>query len=243
MAYYRIQMKISRAPERWCRLGGIIDNGQFGSRTVIIKFSIYFILLGVLFVSLWCPETLAKSKKTSSTPSESKAVIDPKRSADDDNSDKKAATDKKAAADSDADKGGSSDKDPAPASKVTKANKASKTADGDKDDDDDSPAQGRKSFSGNVSWYGIPFHGRKTASGEVFDMNKLSAAHLKLPLPSRALVEDPRSGNAVIVRVNDRGPYCKTRVMDLSREAGRKLGILSRGVGYADITVLEKKSK
>ncbi len=208
-----------------------------------IKFSIYFILVGVLCVLLTCPETFAKSKKTSSTGSESKAVIDPKRSANDENADKKIATDKKNVADSDADKVSPSDKDQGTVSKAPKASKPSKTAGGDKDDDDDSPAQGRKSFSGNVSWYGIPFHGRKTASGEVFDMNKLSAAHLKLPLPSRALVEDPRSGNAVIVRVNDRGPYCKTRVMDLSREAGRKLGILSRGVGYADITVLEKKSK
>lgn len=130
------------------------------------------------------------------------------------------------------------DKDSNKPSKPTKASSSRKTA-----DDDDGPLQTKgKSFSGNVSWYGIPFHGRKTASGEVFDMNKLSAAHLKLPLPSRALVEDPRSGNAVIVRVNDRGPYCKTRVMDLSREAGRRLGILSRGVGYADITILEKKA-
>lgn len=212
------------------------------------KFSIYVILFGVICVSLSCPETFAKSKSTSSTASESKAIIDPKRSADDDNADKKSATDKNTDADSDADNASTSDKAAAPASKATKttktkASKAGKTADADKEDDNDSPARGGKSFSGNVSWYGIPFHGRKTASGEVFDMNKLSAAHLKLPLPSRALVEDPRSGNAVIVRVNDRGPYCKTRVMDLSREAGRKLGILSRGVGYADITVLEKKSK
>lgn len=125
--------------------------------------------------------------------------------------------------------------------------KSSKAPDKDADSDKApayvAKASGGESFSGNVSWYGIPFHGKKTASGEIFDMNKLSAAHLKLPLPSRALVEDPRSGNAVIVRVNDRGPYCKTRVMDLSREAGRRLGILGRGVGYADITVLEKKVK
>lgn len=206
-------------------------------------------MFGAICVSLSCPETFAKSKSTSSTASESKAIIDAKRSADDDNADKKSATDKNTAADSDADNASTSDKAAASASKATKTNKTSKvskagkTADADKEDDNDSPARGGKSFSGNVSWYGIPFHGRKTASGEIFDMNKLSAAHLKLPLPSRALVEDPRSGNAVIVRVNDRGPYCKTRVMDLSREAGRKLGILSRGVGYADITVLEKKSK
>lgn len=98
---------------------------------------------------------------------------------------------------------------------------------------------GSRSFSGNASWYGIPFHGHKTASGEIFNMNKLSAAHLTLPLPSKALVEDPRTGNAVIVKVNDRGPYVKTRVMDLSREAARELGTLSRGVAFVDITVLD----
>jgi rare lipoprotein A len=98
---------------------------------------------------------------------------------------------------------------------------------------------GLRSFSGNVSWYGIPFHGHKTASGEIFDMYKLSAAHLSLHLPTRVLVEDPRTGNAVIVKVNDRGPYVKTRVMDLSREAARELGTLPRGVAFVDITVLE----
>lgn len=106
---------------------------------------------------------------------------------------------------------------------------------------DDQDADLKKSFSGNVSWYGIPFHGRKTASGEVFNMYKPSAAHLTLPLPTKALVEDPKTGNAVIVRVNDRGPYVKTRVMDLSREAARQLGTLSRGVAFVDITVLESK--
>ena len=99
------------------------------------------------------------------------------------------------------------------------------------------------SFSGNASWYGIPFHGKKTASGEIFDMYKCSAAHLHLPLPTKCLVEDPRSGNAVIVKVNDRGPYVKTRVMDLSREAARELGTLPRGVAYIDVTVLESKHK
>ncbi len=104
-------------------------------------------------------------------------------------------------------------------------------------------ANSKPSFSGNASWYGIPFHGRKTASGEIFNMYKLSAAHLTLPLPSKALVEDPRTGNAVIVKVNDRGPYCKTRVMDLSREAARELGTLSHGVSYVDITIIDGKKK
>ncbi len=96
----------------------------------------------------------------------------------------------------------------------------------------------QKSFSGNVSWYGIPFHGRKTASGEIFDMNKLTAAHLKLPFGTRVLVEDPKTGNTVIVKVNDRGPYVKTRVMDLAKEGARELGTLSRGVAFVDCLVL-----
>lgn len=95
-------------------------------------------------------------------------------------------------------------------------------------------------FSGNASWYGVPFHGRKTASGEIFDMYKCSAAHKSLPMVSRVLVEDPRTGNTVLVRVNDRGPFVKTRVMDLSREAARKLGTMSRGVYYIEATVLGK---
>lgn len=106
---------------------------------------------------------------------------------------------------------------------------------------DDSKISDRPvTFSGNASWYGIPFHGRKTANGEIFNMYRPSAAHLTLPLPTKALVEDPRSGNAVIVRVNDRGPYVKTRVMDLSREAARNLGTLSRGVAYIEVTILER---
>jgi len=97
---------------------------------------------------------------------------------------------------------------------------------------------GTKSFSGNVSWYGIPFNGRKTASGEIFDMNKLTAAHLKLPFGTRVLVEDPKTGNTVIVKVNDRGPYVKTRIMDLAKEGARQLGTLGRGVAYVDCLVL-----
>jgi rare lipoprotein A len=95
------------------------------------------------------------------------------------------------------------------------------------------------SFSGNVSWYGVPFHGRLTACGEVFNMNKCTCAHLKLPFHTMVLVEDPRNGKTVIVRVTDRGPYAKGRVMDLAREAARKLGTLSRGVAYVDCTVIK----
>lgn len=100
------------------------------------------------------------------------------------------------------------------------------------------PAEG-KSFSGKASWYGPGFNGRKTASGEVFDMNKCSAAHLKLPFFTKVQVEDPRTGNTVIVKVNDRGPYVKTRVMDMSKGAAVKLGTISRGVAFVDCLVLD----
>lgn len=96
-----------------------------------------------------------------------------------------------------------------------------------------------KAFSGNASWYGPGFHGKKTASGEIFDMNKYTAAHLKLPFATRVLVEDPRTGNTVIVKVNDRGPYVRSRIMDLSKGSAKKLGTLSHGVAYIDCLVLE----
>ncbi len=95
-------------------------------------------------------------------------------------------------------------------------------------------------FSGNVSWYGGQFHGRKTASGEIFDIKKCTAAHRKLPFGTKVLVENPRTGKSVIVKVNDRGPYAKGRVLDLSRGAAEKLGILLGGVAFVDCTVLGK---
>jgi len=95
-----------------------------------------------------------------------------------------------------------------------------------------------KGFSGNVSWYGPGFQGRKTASGEIFDMNKPTAAHLTLPLGTRVLVEDPKTGKSVIVKVNDRGPYVRTRVMDLTKEGGRRIDLLTRGVAYVNCLII-----
>jgi len=94
------------------------------------------------------------------------------------------------------------------------------------------------SFSGNISWYGPYFHGKKTASGEIFDMNKPTAAHLSLPFGTRVLVEDPRTGKTVIVKVNDRGPYVRSRVMDLAREGARRLGTLLDGVAFVDCLII-----
>jgi rare lipoprotein A len=102
-----------------------------------------------------------------------------------------------------------------------------------------SNAMSAKRFSGNVSWYGPQFHGRQTASGEIFDMNKLTAAHKTLPFGTRVLVENPRTGQSVVVKVNDRGPYAAGRVMDISREAARRVGILLGGVAFMNCLVLE----
>jgi rare lipoprotein A len=79
--------------------------------------------------------------------------------------------------------------------------------------------------TGLASWYGAPFHGRRTATGERYDMNAMTAAHKTMPLPSYALVRNPANGRQVVVKVNDRGPFVRGRVIDLSRAAARKLGI------------------
>ncbi|MBA3859872.1 MAG: septal ring lytic transglycosylase RlpA family lipoprotein [Cyanobacteria bacterium PR.3.49] len=128
------------------------------------------------------------------------------------------------------------------------ANAASsvKQAAGDDDDDDSKPVKAaakNKTFSGNVSWYGPGFDGRLTASGERFNMMKLTAAHLKLKFNTKVLVEDPRTGNTVIVRVNDRGPYHAKRVMDLSKGGAMKLGTISRGVSYVDCMIIDDDKK
>lgn len=84
---------------------------------------------------------------------------------------------------------------------------------------------------GTASWYGSDFHGRKTANGEVFDMHALTAAHPTLPMPSYAYVTNLSNGRTILVRINDRGPYVGDRMIDLSRESARSLGVLSKGTG------------
>lgn len=83
---------------------------------------------------------------------------------------------------------------------------------------------------GLASWYGEFHHGRQTASGEVFDMTQLTAAHRTLPLGTRLRVINLENGRIVRVRVNDRGPYVAGRVLDLSHEAARRLDMVERGV-------------
>jgi rare lipoprotein A len=83
---------------------------------------------------------------------------------------------------------------------------------------------------GEASWYGPGFHGRKTASGERFDQQKLTAAHMELPLGTKAVVTNLENGRSVEVEINDRGPYVPGRAIDLSKAAARELGMIEAGV-------------
>jgi rare lipoprotein A len=83
--------------------------------------------------------------------------------------------------------------------------------------------------TGLASFYGEDFHGRKTANGEIFDMWALSAAHPTLPMPSYAYVTNLTNGRTLLVRINDRGPYARGRLIDLSRASARLLGFEARG--------------
>jgi rare lipoprotein A len=79
--------------------------------------------------------------------------------------------------------------------------------------------------SGKASWYGPGFHGRRTASGERFNTNDLTAAHKTLPFGTKVKVTNTKTGQSVVVRINDRGPYAHGRVIDLSKASARSIGI------------------
>lgn len=92
------------------------------------------------------------------------------------------------------------------------------------------PRSGEREIErGVASWYGEPFHGRRTASGEVFNMNDLTAAHKTLPFGTRLRVRNLATGQEVAVRINDRGPHVKGRVIDLSRAAAASIGLIRSG--------------
>ena len=88
---------------------------------------------------------------------------------------------------------------------------------------------------GTASWYGPRFHGKKTANGEVFNQNKLTAAHRTLPLGATAEVTNVTNGKSVEVKINDRGPYVNGRVIDLSRAAAIRLGMKDAGLARVQI--------
>lgn len=96
---------------------------------------------------------------------------------------------------------------------------------------------------GTASWYGPDFHAKRTANGEKYDMNALTAAHRTLPLPSIVRVTNLENGRSLVVRVNDRGPYARNRVIDVSKKVAQLLGFLEQGTAKVRVEVLEKESK
>jgi rare lipoprotein A len=100
-----------------------------------------------------------------------------------------------------------------------------------------------KGFSetGIASWYGTKFHDVRTSSGERYDMYKMTAAHKTLPLPSYVRVTNIKTGKAIIVRVNDRGPFITNRVIDLSFVAAKKIGMTGNGTAYVKVEALDPK--
>ncbi|MBU6140598.1 MAG: septal ring lytic transglycosylase RlpA family protein [Proteobacteria bacterium] len=91
---------------------------------------------------------------------------------------------------------------------------------------------------GNASWYGEDFQGKYTAIGEIYDANAMTAAHPTLPLPSNVRVTNLRNGRIAIVRVNDRGPFSKERVIDVSEKAAEELGFKDQGTTKVYIQLL-----
>ena len=96
------------------------------------------------------------------------------------------------------------------------------------------------SQTGRASWYGKKFHGKKTSSGEVYDMYQFSAAHKTLPIPSYIEVTNLANNKSLIVRVNDRGPFVGPRILDLSYAAAKELGFVSQGTTQVKIESISK---
>jgi rare lipoprotein A len=98
---------------------------------------------------------------------------------------------------------------------------------------------GRVSQTGIASWYGPGFHGKATASGAIYDQNDLTAAHQTLPLGTRVMVTNLETGSSAEVTINDRGPFAKGRIIDLSYGAGKALGMIGPGTIPVRVEVLE----
>jgi rare lipoprotein A len=105
----------------------------------------------------------------------------------------------------------------------------------------DGPNIGDFHQTGRASWYGRGFHGRKTANGERFDMHALTAAHRTLPLGSYVRVTNPTTNDSVVVKINDRGPYARGRVIDLSYAAAKVLHLAHVGTGRVQIEGLTQR--
>ena len=96
---------------------------------------------------------------------------------------------------------------------------------------------------GMASWYGADFHNKRTANGELYNMNAVTAAHRTLPLPSIVRVTNLENGRSIIARVNDRGPYVKNRIIDLSQKGAELLGYKIQGTAKVKVEILAKESQ
>jgi rare lipoprotein A (peptidoglycan hydrolase) len=97
----------------------------------------------------------------------------------------------------------------------------------------------KHALRGHASWYGPGFHGKKTASGEIYDQTKLTAAHKTLPLGSKAKVTNLENGNTVEVQINDRGPFIEGRIIDMSQAAAGALGFVEAGIAPVRVEMVE----
>ena len=100
--------------------------------------------------------------------------------------------------------------------------------------------QGRVAQTGIASWYGPGFHGKRTASGAIYDQNDLTAAHQTLPLGTRVMVTNLDNGKSIEVTINDRGPFAKGRIIDLSYAAGESLGMIGPGTIPVRLVVMNE---
>lgn len=97
--------------------------------------------------------------------------------------------------------------------------------------------------TGYASWYGPDFHGKRTANGEQYNMNAMTAAHKTLPLPTFVKVTNLENGRSIVLRVNDRGPFVKSRIIDVSRRAAQLLGFDQQGVTKVRVQALDENGK
>jgi rare lipoprotein A len=105
------------------------------------------------------------------------------------------------------------------------------------------PVKPIKAWVGNASWYGGDFNGKKTANGELFDCESLTAAHPNLPFGSIVRIVNARTGQFELVRINDRGPYQEGREIDVSYRVARKIGLINSGVSQVRLELLELPRK
>jgi rare lipoprotein A len=93
--------------------------------------------------------------------------------------------------------------------------------------------------TGKASWYGEPYHGQRAANGSIYDMYKMTGAHKTLPLNSKVRVTNTENGKSVVLKITDRGPFAKGRIVDVSLVAAKQLGMMKKGVVPCEVTVLE----